>query len=196
MTPENLNPEPEHEHKHEELACACPECDPANLKHKPAEITDEQYWTAVGKFYGYPDCCIKEFLVNASQMLPPEGVRKQAAHRGFVPCENHSRELLQLKVSYSGLLKNRICPMPLDNTPWEESYASFILDVVLPSLLQIPDGTMFWDAETSTQTKTKADVIKTAIQFLHKTVGKDILQKHKELYELHQNTINNEPASS
>jgi hypothetical protein len=133
--------------------CTCPEC----TKRAESSIGDTEYWKAAGQFFGYPDCCIEEFLVNASTMTPTTGVRAQVANYGFVPCEKHSREIL------AGTIKH----LPLDAPRWAEPYNDLLLKQAVASLIVgIP-----------------TEFVRSAINFVHRSVGRESLEKCKKAYE-------------
>jgi hypothetical protein len=73
-------------------------------------------WELTGKFYGYPQCCIDEFVNHFGPFfLRPEEVQK-TAQDGFLPCRNHAKEILSGKVKIEDIIKDRICskPFPID----------------------------------------------------------------------------------
>lgn len=64
-----------------------------------------------GKYYGYPDCCIKEFycppfLRKTSRNLLPDN------STGFLPCANCAKLIVQGKTTLDKLLTNRYCAFP------------------------------------------------------------------------------------
>jgi hypothetical protein len=76
-----------------------------------------------GEYYGYPSCCIKEFNDFLSQWLPEEDDAKRVQIKdakklnfqvsnktGFVPCDVHTQQILQHKISLEDLIQNRKCP--------------------------------------------------------------------------------------
>lgn len=74
------------------------------------------YYNKVGKFFGYPECCIKEFQQRVMSILEtgrtPTGSDIQAKaseNLGFLPCKKHAQEILDGKITLKDLIKDRIC---------------------------------------------------------------------------------------
>lgn len=72
----------------------------------------------VGKFLGYPECCIKEFceqppgVLNMSDTSQSDKDRYQASfyegeYSGFIPCKKHAEEILQGKITLASLIQGR-----------------------------------------------------------------------------------------
>lgn len=61
---------------------------------------------ALGKYFGYPKCCVEEFL----KFEHMQDVRKLYG-TGFIPCKkcNETKSRRELK---SEIARNRICPTP------------------------------------------------------------------------------------
>jgi hypothetical protein len=57
--------------------------------------------------YGYPQCCVVEFLAGIMTQNPitPEQI-KVAESSGFIPCRDHTRQIIQGKT----ILRNLIAP--------------------------------------------------------------------------------------
>ena len=64
-----------------------------------------------GIFYGYPECCISEFI----QIKPNKRTRAQRMaqriykYSGFIPCHDCSNKILEGKETFESLIKHRIC---------------------------------------------------------------------------------------
>ena len=65
---------------------------------------DNNYYKA-GKFYGYPDCCISDFI----NKIKTDKQKKASRHSGFIPCLKHAEEILAKKIKLEDLIQNRIC---------------------------------------------------------------------------------------
>ena len=70
-----------------------------------------------GIYYGYPKCCIKEFLSDCDvgiMFLNKRNRRKRTkfAKNGFVPCRKHAILINRKEIKIESLIKNRICPIP------------------------------------------------------------------------------------
>ncbi len=107
-----------------------------------SQIPDKRWWAtqkewlteigekriSTGQYYGYPNCCINEFLKVADLR------RKDAAkwnelrkakiqsydvsnHSGFIPCMAHGKMICEGKASLASLISGRVCkyPFPEDN---------------------------------------------------------------------------------
>jgi hypothetical protein len=93
-----------------------------------AKTTHMPVYLKCAKYYGYPDCCTQEFQQN---LIENEGkytdeIRKlnekksskreirflAAGNTGFVPCYNHSCQILNNEIEINDLIKNRICEKP------------------------------------------------------------------------------------
>lgn len=73
-----------------------------------------------GIFYGYPSCCIKNFENN---LLQPCHERnkiynlnlKVSNKTGFIPCNEHTQQILDKKIVLEDLIVSRICCTPFQN---------------------------------------------------------------------------------
>ena len=68
-----------------------------------------------GKYFGYPDCCIKWFVENRDMPFPDvvDLTEKQEAvhgYRGFIPCPKCAESITA--DTLHTLIKDRGCPMP------------------------------------------------------------------------------------
>lgn len=82
----------------------------------------------VGRKFGYPECCIKEFCEQPPEMLKnrqptmEDQVRLNAAYMdgnytGFIPCYAHAKEIKYGKLTLDSLITNRdkdLFPFPID----------------------------------------------------------------------------------
>jgi len=94
---------------------------------------EKLYWyienAPLGKFLGYPECCIKEFcdqppmFFNMNKLTMNDEDRYRAScvdgeYTGFIPCKKHAEEILQGKITLESLIQNRdknIPPFPIFN---------------------------------------------------------------------------------
>ena len=60
-----------------------------------------------GHYYGYPFCCINEFILK--RLVLNDNRLPIISQNGFVPCETHSKQILDNLISIKDLIKNRIC---------------------------------------------------------------------------------------
>ena len=85
---------------------------------------DIKQWRQSGEYYGYPECCIQDFLnrataldyhyptdKNASVEISPE---QDSVHKnyGFIPCHECAKKIIWESTTLEGLIKDRKCPNP------------------------------------------------------------------------------------
>jgi hypothetical protein len=73
-----------------------------NRLRTPTE-SQKAHWKIVGKYFGYPQCCVDYFL---------SGQRDTCGIHGFIPCEHHFKLIRDKKLKLSDLMKDRICILP------------------------------------------------------------------------------------
>lgn len=94
-------------------------------------ITDEQFKedsTRSGKAYGYPQCCIDEFVSEPPSWFEKnkptklDRLRFRMSHingkyTGFIPCSKHAQDIAAGKIKLSDLIEkqNRTVFMPFPN---------------------------------------------------------------------------------
>jgi hypothetical protein len=77
------------------------------------------YFYEMGKYLGYPKCCIYEFIWHGNdEPACPKEVHKGY---GFIPCTKHTNEILADKIELEDLITNRICPTPFPNHDEDEA---------------------------------------------------------------------------
>ena len=65
-----------------------------------------------GKYYGYPECCIKAF----GRFIRPHPLQLEVTnHGGFVPCLRCSKLIIDGKIKIEDLIQNRECELPYPN---------------------------------------------------------------------------------
>lgn len=65
----------------------------------------------IGKWYGYPDCCIHEFCKYPQ--FPPSEERKKAGNgSGLIPCAKHAKAINEGTITLQSLINNRSDPRP------------------------------------------------------------------------------------
>ncbi len=76
---------------------------------------------SIGIYYGYPECCIKNFVRNilckgkyasAIKKSPSRIQRRISNHCGFIPCSYCCWKILTKQIKIEDLIKNRICENP------------------------------------------------------------------------------------
>lgn len=72
-------------------------------------------WIMFGVFYGYPDCCIRDFMGRSGGELSHE---QNVVHgcRGFIPCHECAVEVASGRKDISELITERVYhrPYPID----------------------------------------------------------------------------------
>jgi hypothetical protein len=71
----------------------------------------DNYFYKLGKFYGYPDCCIYDFV---NKIRTKEQI-KASKYSGFIPCVKHAEEILAKKIKIEDLISNRVCKSEFPN---------------------------------------------------------------------------------
>ena len=61
-----------------------------------------------GNWFGYPLCCTEYF----SNDVLSEDQYKAANETGFVPCPEHTRQILNGEITLESIIKDRKCPIP------------------------------------------------------------------------------------
>ena len=70
-----------------------------------------------GQFYGYPICCIEEFVEKKHMTRDKDQLLNDLEdagiyNSGFVPCEYHLRMLIAGTVTIGQVIRDRICDIP------------------------------------------------------------------------------------
>ena len=75
----------------------------------------------MGKYFGYPACCIKEYdaiLANGGRKSPEQMlIKRMHPKHGFCPCTAHARKILNGEITIESLINNRICSLPYPQEP-------------------------------------------------------------------------------
>lgn len=85
-----------------------------------------------GEFYGYPKCCIKSF-VETPEYLISLAQKSVSNETGFIPCFECAMLILNKMTSLSGLITNRICPLPFPFSASEKDVQKYISSLTLKS---------------------------------------------------------------
>lgn len=76
--------------------------------HNYIYIEMNQY-ESYGKLYGYPKCCIQQFIWRVNNCVPPKRIQKKVSNStGFIPCYYCSRKVLSKQCKLEDLIQNRI----------------------------------------------------------------------------------------
>lgn len=79
-----------------------------------------EYWTETGEMFGYPECCIKEFVIrldhndkNPSDFICVKRIPSRVSEgTGFIPCSYCSWKILTKRCNLEDLIKNRKYELP------------------------------------------------------------------------------------
>lgn len=70
-------------------------------------------WKALGEYFGFPECCIKEFLETACQSTKDRYPEGPWSGTGFLPCLQCSEKALEFKSFVRDYITpHRVCPTP------------------------------------------------------------------------------------
>jgi hypothetical protein len=68
-----------------------------------------------GIYFGYPLCCIKEFIKDIEEGGEPPVKRVKNIKNidgSFCPCRKHTQEIYEGKIKQEDLIDGRVCPHP------------------------------------------------------------------------------------
>jgi hypothetical protein len=65
-------------------------------------------WSNRGEFFGYPSCCINEFIRTKGLKLR-DSSKLRSTIGNFIPCEMHQEQLQRGEVILEDLIQNRTC---------------------------------------------------------------------------------------
>ena len=68
--------------------------------------TTEHRYELLGKYYGYPKCCIDSFIIDTKRTQSQIYVHRGL---GFIPCNNCATKIMNGENTIEELIKNRIC---------------------------------------------------------------------------------------
>lgn len=91
---------------------------------------DRNHWLIMGKYYGYPECCINSFTKR--DVFDPLTKEQEAVHKnkGFIPCPKCAKKVHNGSVSIEGLIKDRLCPEPYPNEGRTDNKAAYLRHVL------------------------------------------------------------------
>ncbi len=75
-----------------------------NIKDSYKQMQADGY-RQTGIYYGYPSCCIEEFVMNNVYNKGCSLIT--AAYGGFVPCQKHTKMILNKKINIASLIGKR-----------------------------------------------------------------------------------------
>jgi hypothetical protein len=71
-------------------------------------------WETNGKWFGYPECCINDFVTRGENdfIRPTRNQSKISNHSGFIPCSYCSWKVLSKQCKLEDLIDKRRAPYP------------------------------------------------------------------------------------
>lgn len=83
------------------------------------------YYTVVGEYFGYPQCCIKAFKERVPAMFRPDVVQR-AIFGGFVPCEACAKRVVAGEITIHQLIKDRKCKTKFPKEPSDRVFENYL----------------------------------------------------------------------
>jgi len=69
-----------------------------------------------GIYFGYPQCCIDQFITNFEKRVRVGKANKKAANgHGFIPCDAHALQIINKQIKLEDLIHDRVCEMVFPN---------------------------------------------------------------------------------
>jgi len=78
---------------------------------------DPVFFIDKGVYFGYPDCCITDFLsrVGVGWSICTDEQKSVLDGHGFIPCHECALKIIEGKETLSSLIKDRECKTPYPN---------------------------------------------------------------------------------
>ena len=74
----------------------------------------------LGQFFGYPQCCVNEFVGNFVPYWERAEIVQLTMEGGFIPCPACAAKILSKEITIEGLIQNRICTVPFHQSKTEQ----------------------------------------------------------------------------
>ncbi len=86
------------------------------------------YYYLIGKYFGYPECCIADFCSRTDSTTITDEQDKAHDYSGFIPCHSCSVKIINNEITIHDLIKNRSCnkPFPFEST--DQNYVNSVWD--------------------------------------------------------------------
>lgn len=68
-------------------------------------------WASNGKYFGYPQCCIFEFVGLLHLLDGPDSGPRKLSGTGFIPCKSCNEKKTEDQLRRE-IAANRMCPVP------------------------------------------------------------------------------------
>lgn len=78
-------------------------------------ITGHLRYRLLGKFFGFPKCCIEEFVIKSKPNFWFL-YKREFCGNGFIPCDKCVERIKKDKIKLEDLISNRICTIPYSKT--------------------------------------------------------------------------------
>lgn len=82
-------------------------------------MKQSDYFCKMGEYFGYPECCIDNFIKVNDGRFSNKNLHPMAAEisskTGFIPCDKHADQLLNDEIKLEDLFDNRIHSLPFPN---------------------------------------------------------------------------------
>ena len=101
-------------------------------------------WRRIGHYFGYPACCIADFVTRALRLRAPSYFQALAAgNTGFVPCPGCASAVVSGRFKLGELVRNRVCsaPFPQTDTATSVELARFLAVDSSGAGVTVPDVT-------------------------------------------------------
>jgi len=73
-----------------------------------------RHWLSTGIYFGYPMCCIAQFINGYPDKTAKNGDVSQGY--GFIPCDLHAQQIRDGKTNLEKIITERVCPTPFPNS--------------------------------------------------------------------------------
>jgi hypothetical protein len=87
------------------------------MKTKHPVSKYSEHWQERGRYYGYPECCIENFVNKVIFRKLSKEQEQVHKNHGFIPCPECAKKVVEGITTLEGLIKDRICktPFPIDD---------------------------------------------------------------------------------
>lgn len=93
----------------------------------PLEYEYQEQLIKLGTYFGYPPCCVQEFVTNFNR--EEIGTEKQIASNGtgFIPCSKHTLLILSGEITVESLISpDRVCTAPFPDEGKQEDAFEYL----------------------------------------------------------------------
>lgn len=90
------------------------------------------YLFLVGKYFGYPDCCIEAFKERFISLFVHGRKEDSGGFSGFIPCKSCRESIDNDPSRVTELIKDRICPYPYPEQGTSGEVEKYLESVIEP----------------------------------------------------------------